>query len=707
MIQRPVAWSVVALVLLTFAVHFPALHGGFIWDDDDHLTQNFAMTAPDGLRQIWSSLRVSRYYPLTLTTFWVERRAWGLEPMPYHAVNILLHAASAVLIFFILRRLNVSAAWLAAAFWAIHPTNVESVAWITELKNAQSGLFFFVALLCYLQFDRQSKPGWYAAALACFAAALASKPSTVTFPAVLLGLVWWQRSRITWADVVRTVPFFLLSAGMSLLTIAEQKRHILGDAQEWSLTFAQRIVVTGKDLWFYLGKLLWPHPIVFVYPRWDLSVAGWWPWVPAILAAGLAAVLWLYRDTKAGRAGLFGLGYFLLALLPVLGFFDVYYFRYSFVSDHFQYLASLGPLALVATAIVVALRQPVARAVVNGAVLLALGSLSWRHAHTFQSNETLWRDTLAKNPRATIALNNLGTILHAQGQDALALAHYRQALALAPDSAETRNNLGNVLNAGRQYEEAIAYLREALRLKPDYPQVHNNLGAALAALGRYDEAAGHFREAVRLKPDFVEAHVNLAGVLARQGKLPEAIEQDRAALAISPDSAEIHCGLALKLVATGASDEAATHLQKAILLQPAYPDAYQELGRLLIRRRQYAEALRVYHRALDVIPRHLHLADELAWLLATCPDPQLRRPAAALEIADRIVTQTKRQVAEPLDTLAVAQAAAGRFDDALGTAGEALILAQQRGATNLTAAIQGRIGLYQRQQSYDQPDTFH
>ena len=266
--RRGLLLAMLALVVLTAVTHIPSLHNEFVWDDDDHFTRNPAMTAPDGLRQIWSSLAVSRYYPLTLTTFWTQRRLWGLNPMPYHAVNIALHATNAALLFLLLRRLNVHGAWFAAALWAVHPVNVESVAWVSELKNLQSGLFFFLCLLVWLR--KQFLP-----ALILFAAALLSKPSTVVLPLIMLLIIWWQNDRVTRRELVRAMPFFVLAAAMSVLTVVEQRDAIARDSAEWSLAWYERFKIAGAAIWFYAAKLLWPLNLAFVYPRWDVRTWFW------------------------------------------------------------------------------------------------------------------------------------------------------------------------------------------------------------------------------------------------------------------------------------------------------------------------------------------------------------------------------------------------------------------------------------------------
>lgn len=476
--------SVLALVLVTTLSYAPAFRAGFIWDDADHLTQNPAVAAPDGLRRIWSSLAISRYYPLTLTTFWAERHLWGLAPFPYHATNIALHAVNTVLLYFLLRRLNVRGAWLVAALWGVHPVNVESVAWVTELKNTQSGFFFLLCLLCYLQYDEQRELSLYAAALVLFAAALLSKPSTVFLPAALLLYVRWQHGRWQRDDLLRISPFAVLALLMSLLTIIEQQRLVQKEATaDWSLRCADRFVVAGRAPWFYAGKLLWPRHLAFVYPRWQIdanTVTAWLPWLAVIV---VAVACWLLRRHPWMKAFAFGAGYYALALSPVLGLANVYYFRYSFVADHFAYLAGMGFIALVVAGFAFVVKQRPLQILVSFATLCVFGGLTWQRAQAFHDDQTLWLDTLRKNPTSALAHNNLGNLYQRRGQLPLALPHLQEAARLSPNYAETHNNLGVVLAQLGRVDEAIAQFNEALRLRPNYPEARDNLARALAEQG--------------------------------------------------------------------------------------------------------------------------------------------------------------------------------------------------------------------------------
>jgi tetratricopeptide (TPR) repeat protein len=631
----------VVFLVIAFLVYQPAWHAGFIWDDDDHLTANPAMTAPHGLRMIWSSMPVSRYYPLTLTSFWVQRRLWGLDPMPYHLVNIGLHAINALLVFLVLRRLRIRGALLAALIWLVHPVNVESVAWVTELKNTQSGLLFFGAILCFLQFEAQGQRRWYALALLCGAAAMLSKPSTVILPLTLLLCVWWERrhERRGWrrADVVRIGPFVGLAMGMSVLTVLEQRWQISRSGPAvWQVGMAQRLAMAGRVVWFYAAKLFWPAPLIFVYPRWTLETASFRFWIPLVGLVAVGIALGAWRRHTAGRAGIFAVGVFVTALLPVLGFFDIYYFHYSFVADHFQYLASVGLIAL-ATGAGMNLTARAGKwgreigVVASCAVLLTLGALTWRQAQVYRDNETLWSDTLAKNPDCWMAEHNLANLLLHRGDVPAAIAHWERALQIDPHLPEVYNNLGTVFFKMGNVPEAIRRWEQAVDSDPDYFGAHFNLGVVLVQQGRVTEGLGHLEQAVRIDSDSLEARLTLAAALVQAGKRPEAIAELEQAVRINPDSA------------------------------PA--------------------------------------RSRLAWLLATAPSKG-GDAARAVGQAQRACELTGNRLAADLDVLAIAYAATGRFDDAVVTAQKALELARTASQPKLAGEIEARLELYRSGRAY-------
>jgi tetratricopeptide (TPR) repeat protein len=613
MIKRIVArqWLLgILLVLLTCVVYLPALRGGFVWDDDDHLTANPAVAASNGLRLIWSSLQRSRYYPLTLTTFWAGRRLWGLNPLPYHAINVALQALNAVLLWRGLRCLRIRGAWLAAAVWALHPVNVESVAWITELKNTQSGLFFLLSVLCFLRFDENREPRWYALALGCGLAAMLSKPSTVVLPLALLLGTWWRHGKWRRSDIIEIAAFFGLALGMSALTVIEQHRHIVQvGAAEWSLRPAERLVIAGKDVWFYAFKVVWPARLSFVYPRWVIDATSLWSWMPLVALVVVAATLYRYRSHRWARAALFGGGFFVVALLPVLGFFDVFYFWYSFVADHFQYLACMGLISLAVSAGAELCERGGPRgrnlgAFAAAAVLVLLGVTTWKQERIYRDVETLWQDTLAKNPRCWLAHNNLGTILAAHGQTGKAKAEFTEALRLKPDFTYAHENMAKLLElmsgSGRT-AKAIPEYEAALQGNPNSVEDHNNLGVALAAEGRFDEAIAQYRSALRISPEASDIHYNVAVALMAEGKVPEAIVEYQTVIRIKPDPATYN-NLAFALIQVGRVAEAVEQFRQALVFQPDYAPIHYNLGNALAQLGKRQEAIAEYEQALKLQP---------------------------------------------------------------------------------------------------------
>ncbi|HWR97163.1 MAG TPA: tetratricopeptide repeat protein [Candidatus Methanoperedens sp.] len=536
------------LVLLVLVAYLPATQGGWIWDDDFYVTKNEHLDSAAGLGRIWLDRRATpQYYPLVFTTFWVEKRLWGLAPLGYHLDNVLLHAANAVLAWLILRRLGLPAAWLAAAVFALHPVHVESVAWVTERKNVLSGLFYLGALLAWLRFAPPEAPleephprrwGVYALSLLLFAAALLSKSVTGSLPAAVLVILWWKRGRIGWRDVLPLVPFFLLGALAGANTAHLERYKVGTHGPEWALSALQRTLIAGRALWFYAGKLLWPQPLIFTYPRWQVAAPAWWWYAFPAGVAALTFSLWSLRR-RIGRGPLAAALFFGGTLVPALGFVNTYPMRYSFVADHFQYLASLGLIALAAGAAGTsvsrrALLHPRLPAVAAALLLAVLGAATWRQATIYRSEEALWRDTLAKDPGSPLANISLGNIHNAAGDLAAARRHYERALVDKPDFAQAWYNLGTLLGRQGDLAAAIRALGLALRYNPYLAEAYANLGVAYGVQGNHAKAAEMLERAVQLKSEDVGAWMNLASARARQGELALAADAYRSALERDP-----------------------------------------------------------------------------------------------------------------------------------------------------------------------------
>jgi len=664
------------LVVATILAYQPIWHAGFIWDDDLHLTANPCIVGPLGFKGIWTS-SAATYYPLVLSSFWVEHAIWGLNPMPYHLVNIAVHAACAVLLWFVLRGLKVRGAWLGAALWALHPVQAESAAWITELKNTQSCLFYLLAIWFFLKWrsagtyaGRKGTEWDYALTLLCAALAILSKASTVMLP-VVLGLVWWwSDGGWRWRNIFRLVPFFIISAAASGWTIWEQQFHSGAVGPEWSQSRPERLVIAGKVVWFYLGKLLWPHPLIFIYPRWQIDASRPTAYLPVLAVGVTLFLLWLNRRGRAGPV-FFAFAYFVVSLFPVLGFFNVYFFRFSYVGDHFQYLASQGPLALAAAALTTALdpckkRSPFLKPALCGTLLLLLGGLTWLQCGMYADSETLWRATLADNPDCWMARNNLGFILTQKGEVDEAMAQFQKALQINPKDPPTWNNVGNVLLHWGKVDEAIPYFQKALQVNPNYVEARNNLGSALLQEGKVDEAIAQFQKVLQINPDSMEAHGNLGNVLLQEGKVDEAIAQYQMALQISPNN----------------------------------PNLYNNLGNALSRQGQFEQASAHYQAAIKLEPNNPSFLNNLAWLLATCPEARVRNGQQAVQLAEQACQLTDYEKPQLIFTLAAAYAEAGRFEDAVAASGEAHKLALALGQQALALHSQKLLELFKAHKPY-------
>jgi tetratricopeptide (TPR) repeat protein len=563
---------VVALIfLLTFTAYWPALHGQFIWDDPLLVEKNPLVTHTLNLRSVWFQTD----FPLTVVAFWLQWLCWGKAAAGYHIVNILLHAINSVLVWRLLTRLNVRGAWLAGALFAVHPVCAASVAWISELKNTLSLPFFLLSIWFYLGESPQSASenhgsrnthhAWYALSLIAFLLALLAKTSTVMLPVVLLGCAWWLRGRITKQDWLRTVPFFALALAFGLMSIWFQTHQTFTTGTVQTENFWGRLAGAGMAVWFYLGKALLPLNLNLIYPRWNIDAAAALSYLPIFGLAGAFFLCWKFRQSW-GRPTLVGLGFFVVTLFPVLGFFDMYFLAISRVSDHFQYLPLIGIVGLSAGAIYSAvprIRVRGAELLINGTLIAALAFLTAQRARVMATDETLWRDTLSKNPAAWSAQNNLGCILAEQNKLEDAISHFRSSLIYNPNNAQAHCNLGKALTQQRKLAEAEAQLRTAVSLKPQEAEFHRSLAYALGAQGKSDEALGQLRQAADLDKT-IGSRLELANTLHQLGKEREAIAEYRRALTAQPLSVEVLNNLAWILATSG--DDSARNGTDAVAL---------------------------------------------------------------------------------------------------------------------------------------------
>jgi protein O-mannosyl-transferase len=568
------AWIFGAFLVLAVAIAYQQVwHAGYIWDDDSYVTKNATLRDLHGLWRIWFEVAATpQYYPLVHTSFWIEHHLWGLNPLGYHLVNLVLHGLAAILLWRVLVRLGIPGAWLAAAIFALHPVEVESVAWITERKNVLSAVFYFAAAMTYLRFEsgrdseKQGGQRWYlyVASLFLFVLALLSKTVACSLPAALLLVRWWKSGRIKSRDVLPLLPFFAFGLGLGLLTAWLEKHHVRAEGDEWALTFGQRSLIAGRALWFYASKILWPANLTFIYPRWDVSAAFGWAWLFPSAFAAVVGTLWQMR-ARIGRGPLVAVLFFAGTLFPALGFINVFPFRYSFVADHFQYLAGVGLIILAAAGLV---RLP---RFISPIVLAVLAVLTWKQVSIYRGLETLWTDTVEKNPESWMVQNSYAAVLMEKGQIDDALLHFQKALELNPESIVAHSDLGYLLLQKGRVDESFAQLQKALEIEPNYAAAHFNLANTLLQLGRIDEAVFHLEKALALNPSDAEAQKNLAWVLAT---CPDARVRDGTKAVELAESADLAESRDPTIVTTLAA-------------------AYAETGR-------FADAIRTAERALQL-----------------------------------------------------------------------------------------------------------
>ena len=681
-------WLVAASGLLV--VYGPALHGGFLWDDDVHISANEALRSGLGLARIWFEPgAVCQYYPLSFSAFWLEYHLWGLDPLGYHVVNVLLHAAVAVLLWQVLRRLRVPGAGLAAAIFAVHPVMVMSVAWMTELKNTLAAALALGAIWAYLRFarvgvygqrpeargqtseDRGQRPevggqrpedggqrvewGFYLLALGLFQLAMFAKTAVSFVPATLLLILWWQRPRLRWADVWPLAPMLAIVIVMGRITAqVEGRMGATGPAYDHSV--AERVLIAGRSFWFYLGKLVWPAHLSFIYPRWDVEPTAWWQWSFPVAAGLLMAGLRLVRG-RLGKAPLVASLYFFLCTSALILGLTLDFTRYSFVSDHWQYFGAPAICALAGAGIqFLVLRswcfvpspwtfgRGWVGAVMAGLLLMVLAGASWRQSHLFADEETLWRATLRQNPESDMACDNLGLLLLRTGRIPEAVFWFKEEVRLHPrDEAGPHNNLGTALLELGRIPEAAAEFEESMRLNPNYDVTHNNLGDVLNLQGQPEAALAEYQTALRLKPDHGTTLANLAGTLLELNRAREALTAATRAVVLAPDEPVARHTLGKVLHALGRNEEAVRAEAAALQLRPDYPAAQVNLAVDLMLLGRGAEAMPQLAAVVRLHPDNFDAHNDYGLALAMAgrgPEAALQFEAALRLRPDRAATHT-------------------------------------------------------------------
>jgi len=597
-------------------IYWPALHGDWLWDDEVLITGNLNLHSLEGLRNLWFSNPAIDYWPLTWTLLWIEWHLWGDVSLGYHLCSLVLHISSGFLIWRLFHRLGLRNGWLGGLLFVIHPLAVESVAWISEIKNTLSLPLFLLSCNAWLDAEEGKRHGYWRS-IAYYLAAMLAKTSTVMLPAVLLLYCWWKRGRVTRQELQRLIPYGAIALVLGLVTIYFQNVGHDPNALE-PVGFVTRSIGAGTALFFYLGKFILPVDLLPIYPRWTLDPPSILQVLTLPVLAAMLFGLWTQRKGW-GRHALFGFGFFLLNVLPVLGLVNMSYLNISRVADHLVYVSIIGLVGLVISALgQLQARTPSISRYAIGAVAIGMTWLTWEshnYASLFVNEETLWTYELQHNSQAWNAYNSLGNVSLQKGRISEAVEQFEQALKINPDYADAHNNLGNALLQQGRTQAARVQFEQALKLSSDV-HVRSNLGNALLQMGRVSEAVEQYEHLLNIDPNDPNAHYNLGAALLQTDRVPEAIEQFEKALNIKPDYAEAHCDLGVALLQIGRASESLEQFEQALKINPDYADAHYNLGNALAQTGRAPEAIEQYQLALKLKPdyadAHYNLGNALA-----------------------------------------------------------------------------------------------
>ncbi len=683
--SRYATLAVCVLLLLAIVAVFgqTSRHGFVYYDDDNYIYQNphvMSGLTTEGIAWAFTTGRASNWHPLTWLSHMLDCQLFGPTPGAHHITNVLLHAATVILLFLVLRSMTGQlwpSAFVAAVF-AVHPLRVESVAWISERKDLLSGLFFMLTLAAYTAYARRPfSLVRYASVVVLLMLGLMSKPMLVTLPCVLLLLDYWPlrrwhaapaigsvsqpdkpsgRTTFPWHLFVEKIPLVALAAASCVATLLAQGKAI--NALD-AIPMSWRIDNALVSYVAYICQLFYPVGLAPLYPHPGnslsaLKVVGA---IFVLVGISVAALVWRRRVPYL----FVGWFWYLGMLVPVIGLVQV---GSHAMADRYTYLPQIGLCIAIGWGVAQAIASWRSRAWVCGAVsvlaVVILMGCAWQQTSYWRNSETLWNRDLACTSQNALAHYNLGNVLSERGRFDAAITQYEQAVAIKPDFADAHNNLGIALARSQRYDDAIAHFRRLLEIEPDSTDAHNNLGMALAGRGQVDQAIAEYRRALEIDARNAEAHYNLGTALAQRGELDPAIEQYRRALEIQPDYVEVR----------------------------------YKLGAILNHQGNIADAVGQLREALRSKPNHVVVMNQLAWILATCPDASIRNGSEAVDLAQRAVRLTGGRDPAILGTLAAANAEAGQFRAALQAARKAIDLATQQNNQALARSIQAKISLF-------------
>ncbi len=595
------------LVMVTLAVYWRVQNYDFInFDDNVNITENIHLKAGMTIDNIiWSfteATQITNYWvPLTWLSFILDFELYGMNPGGYHVTNVLFHIASVLLLFVVLRKMTGSL-WrsgFVAVLFALHPTHVESVAWISERKDVLSAFFWILTMWSYVWYVNRPRSSRYLTVLLVFFMGLMAKPMLVTLPFVLLLLDYWPLCRFQFGQlgsesnsqqlsavfrlVLEKLPFFIIIAIISVVTFLTQKEGGVMAPFDF-LPVRIRIANTLVFYISYIGKMILPINLAVLYPYpmmqslWKVTAAGLFLVVISLLA---------YRTNRQHPYFIVGWLWYIGTLIPVIGFVLI---GPHGMADRYTYIPFIGLFIVIVWGVPELVAQwrhrKIWLATLATVVLTILMAMTLKQVAYWENSITLFEHTLKITSKNYVAHFNLGAALYNQGRTEEAIEHYLQALRIKPDYVNAHNNLGVALYNQDRTEEAIEHYLQALRIKPDYEKAHNNLGNALFNQGLTEEAIEHYLQALRIKPDYVDAHYNLGVALFNQGRTEEAIEHYLQVLRIKPDYEKAHNNLGIVLFRTGNIEGAIAHFREALRINPDLSHTKNNLNKLLMMQQQ-------------------------------------------------------------------------------------------------------------------------
>jgi tetratricopeptide (TPR) repeat protein len=649
--------QVLLIAGLTVWIYWPSLRGEFIWDDNWYLTNNPLMRGVSGLWKFWAQPGSwVEYYPVQETVQWAQWELWGTETLGYHLTNVALHIISALLVWRLLAKFGLRLAWVGGVIFAVHPVQVESVAWISELKNTLSLPFFLLAMCSWIDFEESRRQEDYQNALGLFLLALLCKITMAPFAVVILLYAWWKRGRVDLLDLKASGPFFIIAIGLGIVSMVVghlylERGHAPPDKIDMGSLF-ERIGGAGVITMVYLARVFLPVGIMLGHPQWQVSFVAWIGYVGWLALLGMGWWIWTKRATW-GRHMALGLGFFLITLAPFLGFETVSYMKFTWVLDHLLYIPMIGIIGLVVAGLgSLEGKLPTGgRFVVMGMVgvlVIGMAAESRTFAGLFLNEQTLWSYTLQRNPDFWMGHDNLGEALLVQKKYAEAIPEFEAVIRLKPDFDEGYYNLGVALDesgktaeAEAKYREAIALnpsnarayltladlektkgniaeaedlLRHAVAVNPNYSAAQIDLGDILVETGRAEEAASLYEQAIEANPDFAQLYYNLGNALLKSGHVPEAIVQFQAAVDLDATVAPMHENLGVALARSWRMPEAISEFQAALAIDPGYQAARDNLGLALMQTGRLDEAKEQFQQALKANPTDVKAAQSLVKL---------------------------------------------------------------------------------------------